>query len=268
MKAKIFDVKGKEKGTITLPEFFSEKVREDIISRVIEAKKKQQAYSPSPLAGNQQSASGIIIHRRKVWKSGYGRGKSRVPRKIMSRKGSQFNWQGATVPNTKGGRRAHPPKTVSMINVKKINKKELKIALAGALSASVSPEFISRRYENLEKEDLKTPYIFDSKIVSEKIKDVLSGIKNVLGEKTFKVLSIKKTIRAGRGKLRGRKHKKNAGILFVIGNEEKMKSKVLDIKNVRELSVVDLANGGVGRVTIYTENAIKDLEKRFGEKNE
>jgi len=80
MKTKILDIEGKEKGSIELPECFSENIREDIVSRVLEAKKTMQPYAPSPVAGKQHSARGKIIHRRHVWKSGYGRGASRVPR--------------------------------------------------------------------------------------------------------------------------------------------------------------------------------------------
>jgi len=138
MKSKILDITGKEKATIDLPKCFNTKIRKDVLAKVLEAKKSEQPFSPSPVGGKQHSASGIIIHRRKVWKSGYGRGRSRVPRKIMSRKGSQFNWVGAEIPSVRGGRRAHPPKVLSRIKVLKINKKEIKLALCSALSATAS----------------------------------------------------------------------------------------------------------------------------------
>ena len=83
MKAKLLDTSGKEKASIDLPKCFSRKIREDVVAKVLEAKKSEQPFSPSPVAGKQHSASGIIIHRRHVWKSGYGRGMSRIPRKIM-----------------------------------------------------------------------------------------------------------------------------------------------------------------------------------------
>ena len=122
MKANLLDINGKEKGKIDLPSCFSQTVREDIIAKVIEAKKTQQPYSPSPVAGKQHAAKGKVVHRRHVWRSGYGRGQSRVPRKIFSQKGSQFNWEAAEVPQARGGMRAHPPKILGMINTKKINK--------------------------------------------------------------------------------------------------------------------------------------------------
>jgi len=69
-----------------------------------------QAQGSKKGAGAGYSASGIIRRRRNVWKTGYGKGMARVPRKIMSRSGSSFNWVGATVAQTVGGRKAHSPK--------------------------------------------------------------------------------------------------------------------------------------------------------------
>ena len=138
MKTKILDIKGNEKGTIELPKEFSIQVREDIVAKVLEARKTQQPYSPSPVAGKQHSAKGKIVHRRHVWRSGYGRGASRVPRKIFSQKGSKFNWEAAEVPFARGGMRAHPPKIEHFLKELKINKKELALAFASALSATAS----------------------------------------------------------------------------------------------------------------------------------
>ena len=92
--------------------------------------------------------------------------------------------------------------------------------------------------------------------------------KKIIGEKLFSVAIQKKEVRSGRGKLRGRKYKSNAGMLLVLGNDEKLKTTAFDIVRVKELGVVDLANGGVGRLTVYTENAIKDLENKFEGKKE
>ena len=118
-KANILNIDGKKVKEIELPKCFSQPIREDIVAKVVEIKKQKQPYGPSPVGGKQSSASGKIVHRRHVWKSGYGRGQSRIPRKTMSRRGTQFNWVGAEVPNTRGGRRAHPPKAASMINKKR-----------------------------------------------------------------------------------------------------------------------------------------------------
>ncbi|MFH1787637.1 MAG: 50S ribosomal protein L4 [archaeon] len=263
MKTKILDINGKEKGDIDLPKCFSSEIREDIVAKVIEAKKVKQPYGSSPIAGNQASASGKWNHRRHVWKSQYGRGWSRIPRKIFSRKGSQFRVEGATVPNTRGGRRAHPPKSISMLNTLKINKKEMKIALISAISATADNKKIVKKYESLDRLEKNVPFVVESKLSSLKIKDLINSLKNILGKKLFKLALKKKSVRAGIGKLRGRKYKNNAGLLIVIGNEEKLKSNAFDIVKVKELNINDLAKGGVGRLTVYTEDAIKNLREKL-----
>ena len=98
-----------------------------------------------------------------------------------------------------------------------------------------------------------------------KAKELLGGLKKILGEELYAIAIKKKSVRAGKGKLRGRKYKSNAGMLLVIGNseKEKIKTKSFEIKQAKELSVRDLAKGGLGRLTIYTENAIKDLSERL-----
>ncbi|MAH03485.1 50S ribosomal protein L4 [Candidatus Pacearchaeota archaeon] len=263
MKANILDITGKEKGKIDLPKCFSQKVREDILSKVLEAKKTKQPYSPSPVAGKQHSAKGKVIHRRHVWRSGYGRGASRVPRKIMSSKGSQFNWEAAEIPFAKGGMRAHPPKVLSMINTKKINKKELKIALFSAISATANEKKLIRKYERLNEKIDNLPLIVESSITSLKAKELISSLKKILGKQLFDLALQKKKVRAGIGKMRGRKYKKNAGLLLVIGNKEKLQTNAFDIVNTGKLSVTNLAKGGSGRLTLYTEQSIKELGERF-----
>lgn len=260
MKAKIFGITGKKTKEITLPSIFSQSVREDIVAKILESKKTKQPYAPSLVAGKQHSASGKVIHRRHVWRSGYGRGSSRIPRKILLRRGSQSNWVGAEVASTRGGRRAHPPKTIAMINVNKINKKEMKIALASALSATIDRKIVASKYEKLTEKDIgNLPLIVESKIVSLKTKEFIFSLKKILGEKLFEIASKKKKIRKGKGKLRGRKYKNNAGLLIVTGSNEKLKTKMIETKKVNNLSIIDLASGGLGRLTLYTENAIKEL---------
>jgi len=264
MKTAILDKDGKTKGEINLPKCFSMPIREDIVAKVLNSKKKIQPYAPMLIAGQQYSASGKIVHKRKVWKSQYGRGISRVPRKTMTRKGSQFNFVGATVPNCRGGRRAHPPKAVSMVNTRSVNKKEMRVALISSLSATANGSFLSRRYETLKDVKIEnTPYITDSGIAKLKTKELLKCVKNILGDSLFALAVKKKTQRAGKGKSRGRKYKSTAGLLLVVGEDEKIKTTAFDVVHAKKLSVLDLAVGGPGRITIYTEKAIQELEEKL-----
>ena len=64
--------------------------------------------------------------------------------------------------------------------------------------------------------------------------------------------------------MRGRKYRSNAGLLFVIGNDEKMKRSGIEVVSVKDIAIKDLSpNGEPGRITCYTEQAIKDIEVRF-----
>ena len=136
MKATVYNLSGHKKGEIDLPEMFKDKVREDIVLKLYEAERflNKHPYSPFKEAGKRHSASGTISHRRHEWKGHYGKGISRVPRKTMWRRGTQFYWIGAEAASTRGGRRAHPPRLDRAQS--KINKKERVMAMNSAFAAT------------------------------------------------------------------------------------------------------------------------------------
>ncbi|MCK4996977.1 50S ribosomal protein L4 [Candidatus Pacearchaeota archaeon] len=260
MKAKLFDKAGKEKGTVDLPKSFTARIREDILSKVFQAQLGlyRQAYGAMEGAGAQYSASGISKKKRHDWKATYGKGISRVPRKVMSRHGASFNWIGATVSNTRGGRRPHAPRSAKVL-LKKTNKKELAMAFNSAIAGTVDAKSLAKKYNKKVESGL----VFESDILEVKTKDFIATMKVVFGD-AFSTVLKNKQIRAGIGKMRGRKYKSNAGLLFVLGNEESMKRKGITVVNVCDLTIKDLSpNGEPGRLVCYTENAIKDMGERF-----
>jgi large subunit ribosomal protein L4e len=256
-KIQILDIEGKTSKEITT-ELFEEPIREDLIFKVIESEKTRQPYSPRQYAGMDRSASGKVQHKRHSWNTDRGKGMSRIPKKTMWRRGTQFSWIGAIIPSVKGGRRAHPPH--GDIPNRKINKKELKKVLFSTLTYVGSAEDVKKKYASLKdkKIDVKFPLIVEEKILTLKSKELFNTLKKILGE-LYDVSVQKKTQRAGIGKMRGRRYKKNAGALLVIGVTEKAKIQGIDVLKVSELTIADLADGGA-RVTIFTEKAIKDLE--------
>lgn len=258
MKTQLLDINGKKKKEIET-NLFEEPIREDVICKVVEAEKIWQPFSPKYRAGMDRSASGKVRHKRHSWKSDRGMGLSRIPRKIFWRRGTQFSWEGAIIPSAKGGRRAHPPK--GKINLKKINKKEIKKALLSALTYTKDVGELKNKYASLRDKEIKIkfPVIVEDKILGLKAKDFFSCLKKVLGE-LYCVAIQKKSIRAGKGKMRGRKHKKNAGLLLVVGKEQNKKIKGIEVVKANELIVSDLASNGA-RLSMFTEGAIKDLEK-------
>lgn len=256
MKAQIISLDGEKLGEIELPTIFSAKIREDIIKKVFEAEKTMQPYGPNPKSGRKHSASGIIRHLRHAWKGGYGHGKSRVPRKVMWRRGTQFYWIGAEVSGARGGRQAHPPKMVHMLEQKKINKKELELAFASGFAGSAKADLIKKRYSRLEGKEVKNlPFVIELK-KDIKTKELVAGLEKILG-KLFLIALPEKKVRAGKGKLRNRKYKKNAGLLIITGDKEQIKTKIIESKKLGEVSVSDLYP--LGRLILYTKEAIIEL---------
>lgn len=260
MKTKLFDKTGKEKGFVNLPKNFSVKIREDILSRVFEAQKglHLQSYGAMEGAGAQYSASGISKKKRHDWKATYGKGISRIPRKIMSRHGASFNWIGATVACARGGRKPHAPRSAKNL-IKKINKKEFLIAFNSALTGTIDVQFLEKKYGR----KVESGFVFEVGILDIKTKDFVIIMKKIFGDAFGGILK-HKSIRAGIGKMRGRKYKSNAGLLFVVGNEENMKRKGIEVVRVVDLTIKDLSpNGEPGRLVCWTEKAIKNIEERF-----
>jgi large subunit ribosomal protein L4e len=254
MKAKVLDKSGKEKGSMDLPEIFLTEIRRDILQKVFESLKMKQPMGTKIGAGAQYSASGIFIKARHRWKGTYGKGISRVPRKIMSRHGSSFNSIGATVASARGGRRAHPPKAAED-QYRKVNKKEMNLAMASAFAGTIDATFLEKKYGVSVKEAV----VFNDAVLKLKTKELLSLLNSVFGEASTKLFK-QKIIRTGKGKARGRKYKSNAGLLFVISSDEKMNQNGITVKKVSELKLKDLSpNGQPGRLTAYTENAIKEI---------
>jgi large subunit ribosomal protein L4e len=256
MKATVYSLDGKKKKEIELPKIFASKIREDIVLKCLEAMKFKHPYSPAPEAGRRHSASGTISHKRHDWKGHYGRGISRTPRKTMWRRGTQFYWIGAEVSGTRGGRRAHGPEGIG--KEKKINKKESEMAMNSAIASTGNEKYVLERYSTIEKLGTKLPLVVEFK-ENAKTKEALLGLKSILGD-LGNVAVKKKAVRAGKGKLRGRKYKSNAGAIIVSGKDEKIKIKGFDVVPHDKLMISDLYP--LGRVAIYTEKAIDEIGER------
>ena len=261
MKVKVYNLEGQEVKEIELPKQFEEEVRKDLIRRAFLAimSHKRVPYGPNPLAGFDVAWTS---KRRRDYRSSYNRGISRVPRKILVRRGNQFIWVGAVVPNARGGRRAHPPK-VQKKYYEEINKKERRKAIRAAIAATMIEYFVKKRGHKANSlviikdfEDIK------------KTKDFVELLKKLGFEDELKRLEYKK-IRAGKGKMRNRKYKRKVGPLVVVSNKEAPVARAalnvpgVDVVTPENLNVELLAPGGEpGRLTIWSEEAIKELKER------
>ena len=263
MKASLIDLGNKELKKLELPNQFNEKVRSDLVKRAVESIQagNRQPYGVKEGAGMRASAD--LSRRRKNYRGAYGHGISRVPRKILSRRGSQMFWVGAVAPGTVGGRRAHPPKAEKIWD-KKINKKENRKAIRSAIAASALKDLVSERGHILPE---NYPLVIENKLEdldkTKKVKDVLKkiGLTNELERVK------EKKIRSGKGKRRGRKYKQKKGPLIVVAKECSLMKSARNIPGIT-ISPVNVINAEllapgskVGRLVVWTEGAIERLRK-------
>jgi large subunit ribosomal protein L4e len=260
---KILDTSANEKGDINLPNQFNQEIRVDLVKRSVDTIRcnKRQPYGTKIGAGMR--ASGKVSKRRNSYRTSYGHGISRVPRKILSRSGTRMNWVGAIAPGTIGGRKAHPPKS-SKVFKKSMNTKEKKMALRVALSASLNSELVKKRGHIIPD---NFPFIIDNDFENiKKTKDIKQSLENLGFSDELKRTNIRK-IKAGIGKLRGRKYKMKKGPLIVVSKTCKLLKSAnnipgINIVTINKVNCENLAPGAsVGRLTLYTKDAIGKINE-------
>jgi len=253
----------KELKKIELPVQFHEPVRRDVISRAFlaERSRMRQRYGAKDDAGKRASAK--LSRRRRDFKGSYGIGISRVPRKILSGKGSRWNWVGAFAPGMVGGRRSHPPKS-SKIIIQKINTQERNKALRSALHGTVLSDVVKQRGHIIPAE---YPFVIDNSFEQlVKAKDVRNVLRQ-LGFDDDLQRGAMRHVRAGKGKRRGRKYKGKKSLLVVTGEICALSRAVknlpgVDVSVVSDLNINLLAPGAVpGRATLYTQHALQKMQE-------
>jgi large subunit ribosomal protein L4e len=254
--AKVFNLEGKAVGKIDLPSLFATPLRPDVIKRAVLAMQSNrlQPQGRDPMAGKRTTAES----------RGTGSGQARIPR----RKGGSA--KGAFAPGTVGGREGHPPLSEKII-VKKISKKEKRLALFSAIAATASRETVAERGHSIE-DILQIPLIVTPEIEGlHKTKEVEEALIRLgtLSE-IFRVRESRQ-VRAGKGKSRGRKMKQSVGPLIVVAENNGIIEAAQNIPGVDAVSVTDL-NAEIlapgthpGRLTIWTSSAIEKLGSLYGQ---
>ena len=263
MKLQIRNAKNEAQGDLELPAQFNETVRADVIKRAVFSlqSNRRQKYGAHPRAGMRAVAE--LSRRRRKYRGSYGFGISRVQRKIMSRRGRRFNWVGAVVPGTVGGRRAHPAKACKDWG-QSINKKENRLAIRSAISATVQADVVKGRGHRIPKD---YPFVVADDVEKiAKTKDLSNALVALgLGDELARTAN--RSIRAGKGKMRGRKYKTKIGPLLVIGDACDLEKAGKNLPGVtvvkaRELNAELLAPGAApGRITLWTKHACEVLAK-------
>ncbi|MEM1585886.1 MAG: 50S ribosomal protein L4 [Candidatus Bathyarchaeia archaeon] len=246
--AKIFNLEGKEVGTIELPEVFMTPFRPDVIKRAVITiqSHRLQPKGRDPYAGKRTTAES--------WGVGYGL--ARVPR--LERGRAKF------APGTVSGRLAHPPVVKKKI-YKKIPKKEKCLALFSAIAATARKDIVEGRGHIIDSV-LSIPLIVTDDLEDiKRAKELKRALINlgVWSDIERVIESIK--VRSGKGKMRGRKLKKAVGPLIVVSRDggifkASRNFPGVDIINVKDLNPEVLAPGAhPGRLTIWTISTIENL---------
>ena len=246
MNVTVHDLNGDDGGEVTLPDVFETTYRPDLIRKAVLAAQanRKQDYGSDDYAGLRTPAES----------QGSGRGQAHVPRQ---------NGQGARVPQTVGGRRAHPPKEEKDRSIS-LNDKERKLAVRSAIAATTDADLVEARGHEFGDVDLPLVVADDFEDVH-KTQDVLEmlGALDVAADIDR---ADETTIRAGRGSTRGRKYRRPKSVLFVTVDGPSRGARNLagaDVATAQEVNAEDLAPGGEGgRLTVWTESAVEEVAQR------
>jgi large subunit ribosomal protein L4e len=248
MKATVRDLDGEDAGTVDLPAVFETTYRPDLIKRAVLSAQanRKQAYGTDPHAGLRTPAESF----------GSGRGMAHVPRE---------NGQGRRVPQTVGGRKAHPPKA-EKDQGKGINDKERKLAIRSAIAATADADLVAERGHRFE-DGVELPLVVSDAFEDlEKTREAVETLSALGVHGDIERADEGRTVTAGRGKTRGRKYRRPTSILFVTSEGPSRAARNLagaDVTTAREVNAEDLAPGThAGRLTLWTESAATEVSDR------
>ncbi|MEM0480759.1 MAG: 50S ribosomal protein L4 [Candidatus Aenigmatarchaeota archaeon] len=270
MEVNVLNLKGEPIEKIKLDEkIFNFPIREDLVLRAVLAfqANRRQKYGADPFAGLRTSAEYHGRRRVRPYVTQMGIGRARHQR-IHGKAPPHMIFVARISSNVRKGMRAHSP-TSQKEWKQKINKKEKKIAMLSAAVATLIKEYVFSRYEI--KNGIKYFPIVISGNELEKVKkakEFKEFLKSIGLEEILDRIQEKKK-RAGKGKMRGRKYKKHAGILLVVSDKERAKNlaKVLKnlnihVRDLKNLNAEILAPGAkLGRLTIWEKEALIELSK-------
>ncbi|RLG83728.1 MAG: 50S ribosomal protein L4 [Thermoprotei archaeon] len=253
LKVPVYGVNGEPIGETELPDIFSLIIRKDLIRRAFHSAftARLQPKGRDPLAGKRTTA--------RSWGVGYGM--ARVPRLP--------NGRAAFISFARGGHRAFPPRPDKRIH-EEINRKEMAYAIISALAATAKPEFVRARGHVFSAE--KLPIIVDDGVEKGIIKarDAREFLKKIGVWEDIERAGRRTRIRAGRGKMRGRRYIEPRSVLFVLNNTYSEFALAVrnmpgvDVTTPNLLNILYLAPGGVpGRLTVYSVSALEAIASKY-----
>lgn len=250
-KVAIHGKDGKSSGSVELPAVFGTPLRTDLIRKAVHVARanRRQRYGAMPVAGERPSVE---------W-PGKGKGMARTPR-MKQASGAAF------VPNAYHGRRAHPPESRHFWT-EKINDKERRLAIASALAATADGAAVRARGHKVDDKLALPLVVSDDAIGAAKTSDLFEifGKLGLGGDLERAKNGVH--VRAGKGKLRGRRYRTPKSVLLVTADGNAPGARNLagvDVVAARNLSAEHLAPGGdAGRLTVYTQSALAAIQEAF-----
>jgi large subunit ribosomal protein L4e len=251
--APLFDAAGGRVGEIDLPEIFYYPVRKDIINRAFLSAftAMLQPKGRDPLAGKRTTA--------RYWGVGYGL--ARVPRLP--------NGTARFVVSTRKGHLAFPPRPDRRIH-EEVNKYERIIATVSALAATARPHLVAERGHIFSVDKTPVVIVDEAESIYSKTKEVKEFLEKIGVWSDIERSYERIRIRAGKGKMRGRRYLEPRSVLFVLSSYSAPLAKAVrnlpgvDIATPNNLSILHLAPGGVpGRLMVITRSALDKLAEKY-----
>merc|ERR1712165_605157 len=244
---------------VCLPAVFKAPIRPDIVSFIHHevAKNHRQAYAVNRDAGHQTSAES--------W--GTGRAVARIPR--VRGGGTHRSGQAAFGNMCRGGRMFAPLKTWRKWH-KRVNINQRRFAMTSAIAATGVPALVMARGHMVDNVP-EIPLVVSNNVENyNKTKQAVALLKAVGAWDDIKRVYATRRMRAGRGKMRGRKHVQKLGPCIVYNKDNGVVKAFRNISGislvpVESLNILRIAPGGhVGRFLIFTQDAAEALDTIYG----
>ncbi len=252
--APVYDINAKVVDRVVLPPLFRLPVRLDLIRRAFHSAHtaRIQPKGRDPLAGKRRCGE--------YWGIGYGL--ARLPRLP--------NGRAVFAPNTVGGRRQFAPTPLKKIH-EEINRKEMQLALASALAATSYIDFVKKRGHVIPQGIEALPIIVTNDIEKvSRAKEAKEWLKAMGLWQDIERAQRRIRIRAGKGKMRGRRYTNPKSVLFIVSSADAPLVNAVknfpgvDYLTPRTLNILKLAPGATpGRLTVITQSALEELKNLF-----
>jgi len=162
-----------------------------------------------------------------------------------------------------------PTKTWRKWHVR-VNQNQRRFAAVSALAASALPSLVLARGHRIEQVEEVPLVVEDAAEAFTKTKQAVALLKSLHAYADVIKVSNSRKIRAGKGKLRNRRHRQRRGPLIVYNEDNGIVKAFrnlpgVELINVRRLNLLQLAPGGhLGRFVIWTQGAFSLLDDVFG----